>query len=812
MHSFTQALLSLSGPVVYVVVFLLAALECAAFIGFFFPGELTIILGGVIAFQGRVSLPVIAAVAVAGAIAGNMLGYMIGARWGARLLQNRVVRRFAKPKHIEKAQDLLRRRGGTAILIGRFTAVLRVLIPGLAGMTSIPLGTYTLYSVLGAIVWGGGFTLFGYLAGDAWQQVGKIASRASLIVGLMLVFAFVLVVVGRWFSRNEDAVRRWWRRQVKRPHVASIARRYEGQIRFAQARFKPAGAFGLYATLGLAATLLLGWLFALAFGDVIQGQKLALIDGPVARFFGEHHSPWATQFMSLVTHLGGPFFSMGAWLIFGSVAVRSAKNIRPAVYLFACVAGGYLIELSIRLLVHRTPPFAAVVSLFTSSFPSGHTVTAVTLFGGAAFIFSRTSHDWSNRVWAWVVTASVVVIVGISRIYLAAHFASDVIAGAALGATWLAACSTSWVVWDRLGTSEQLRAVRRQVTRQVIKWTLFAFSLGLVVHVILLALPGIRNSAGALKRINPVLIAVALLMEVVSNGALARVYMSALEAVGGKPRYTQMLKVSMAMFSVGHIFPAGSAAAGVFGTRRLTQMGEEPARATTSILMGGVLAMVTLSAIVAIGSLTSLFKGDLPAIYVIAISIVLAFFVAAFIIVLIVIRSATLREKFFDRAEAIPKRMKVKVDVKDWRESFADIAINLPGPRPLLKIMAWSAVNWVLDAGALWVLFIGFGFRLHVGVLLVGYGVANLVTAFPITPGGLGLVEAGMAGTYTALGTPTSIAIVAVLAYRLVSYWLPIIAGIPAYLRGARPSSATIDAPEPLKEPIPSPKEPSFYD
>ena len=804
MHAVTDAILSLAGPVVYIVLFLLATLECAAFIGFLFPGELAIFLGGVLAFQGRVSLSGAITAAVLGAIAGNMIGYWIGARYGASLLDTRMGRRFAKPKNVKRAEEMIRNRGALAVLIGRFTAVLRVLIPSVAGMARMPLMRYTFYSVLGAILWGGGFTLVGYFAGDAWREVGKYAARASWVLGILLIVIGLIALAGRWVARNEVKVRAWWTKQTNRPRIASITRRYEKQIEFAQARFRPAGVFGLYSTIGVVLTLALAFVFATAFRDVINGQKIALLDAPVARFFEAHQSALTTSFMEFVTHLGGPFFAMGAWLVAGGLAVRIAKNLRPAFFLFASITGGYIVELSIKLLVHRTPPFEAVASLFTSSFPSGHTVTAVTLYGGAAFIFTRTSKSWSLRVWAWVGAAAIVVLVGISRVYLGVHFASDVLVGAALGATWLAGCMTLWVVWDRLGESSELRAMRRQFTRQIVKWALFAVSLGLVVHVVLLALPGIRESAGALKRINPGLILLAVAFEVSSNFALARVYHSALEAVGGRLRLTEMLKVSMAMFTVGHIFPAGSAAAGLFGARRIAHLGEEPARATTSILLGGVLAMVTLSLIVAAGGITSLFKGDLPGVYVVAISIVLGFFLLALGVVLIAIKSTRVRDAAFRRIDAVLRLMKVKIDSSQWRKSFDEIAISMPGPRPLLRIVGWSALNWSLDAAALWVLFLGFGTRLHVGVLLVGFGVANLVTAFPITPGGLGLVEAGMAGTYAALGTPTSVAIVAVLSYRLLSYWLPIAAGIMPYLRGARPMGIRQAATAAVKGELPS--------
>jgi hypothetical protein len=92
-------------------------------------------------------------------------------------------------------------------------------------------------------------------------------------------------------------------------------------------------------------------------------------------------------------------------------------------------------------------------------------------------------------------------------------------------------------------------------------------------------------------------------------------------------------------------------------------------------------------------------------------------------------------------------------------------------------------------------MFLGFGVHLHPAVLLVGYGLANLINALPeLTPGWLGVMETALAAAYAGLGAPAGVAVVAVLCYRLVSYWLPVAAGAwPAVgmLRVRRLSSET---------------------
>src|SRR5205823_5570304 len=93
MSSVMGFILHLHGGAAYALVFVLPALESSAFLGFLFPGELAVVLGGVLAFQGRVSLPLVMASAIAGAILGDSVGYAVGARWGERMFKLRVVRR-----------------------------------------------------------------------------------------------------------------------------------------------------------------------------------------------------------------------------------------------------------------------------------------------------------------------------------------------------------------------------------------------------------------------------------------------------------------------------------------------------------------------------------------------------------------------------------------------------------------------------------------------------------------------------------------------------------------------------------------------
>lgn len=212
MGHITDALLHLHGPVIYAVVAALVFAEAALFFGFVFPGETAVVVAGVLASQHRVSLPVLLIVIVLSAVVGDSTGYEIGRRFGDRLLDTRVLRKHRD--RLGSAQDLLRRRGALAVLIGRFTALLRAIMPALAGSARMPYGRFLVFNALGGIAWGTGFTVGGYLAGTAFEQVAQWAGRVLAIV--IAVLAMIALFV-------------WWIRRRRREAAQEAAAGENGE-------------------------------------------------------------------------------------------------------------------------------------------------------------------------------------------------------------------------------------------------------------------------------------------------------------------------------------------------------------------------------------------------------------------------------------------------------------------------------------------------------------------------------------------------------------------------------------------------------
>ncbi len=196
MGAITTSLGHMSGLLAYAVVAALVFGETALFFGFVLPGEIAVVLGGVLASRGRVSLLLMMLVVVLAAIIGPLVGYEIGRRMGGRVVGSRPLRRVSAT--VDKAGAALNARGAAAVLVGRFTAVLRALMPALAGTSRMPYRTFITYNAIGGFVWGTGYCLLGYLAGSAYAVIAREVGTGFAIA----IAALVLAVAAAWLLRR----------------------------------------------------------------------------------------------------------------------------------------------------------------------------------------------------------------------------------------------------------------------------------------------------------------------------------------------------------------------------------------------------------------------------------------------------------------------------------------------------------------------------------------------------------------------------------------------------------------------------------
>jgi len=197
----TNFLSHFHGPVIYLVVAGLLVAESGFAIGFFVPGEIAVVLGGVLAREHRVDIVVMVLVANAAAIGSYLIGYGLG-----RAILPWVLEHTGLGRHpmINRARDQLAHRGGPAVFIARFVVVVRAVMPALAGLSDLRLRTFVIFDIAGGLVWATFYTMLGYALGTAYQHVLRAIGEWTYVVVGVVVVALVLDHVRRSRRRRRE--------------------------------------------------------------------------------------------------------------------------------------------------------------------------------------------------------------------------------------------------------------------------------------------------------------------------------------------------------------------------------------------------------------------------------------------------------------------------------------------------------------------------------------------------------------------------------------------------------------------------------
>ncbi len=402
-------ILTLPGWLVLALVFLVPALEASAFAGFVFPGEVAVILGGVAAWRGTVPLWAVIAAAVAGAVIGD-----------------------------------------AAVFFGRFTAALRVLVPGLAGMSQVEYPVFLAYNVAGGALWGTGMAVLGYLAGASYKHVEKIAGRAGLGFLAVIVAALVVSRLLRRYA-GRPRLRAAGDRLAATPLLAWVRRRFPGQVAWSKGRLDASDPRGFWLTFLVAAGGLAGWAFVAITQDVVAPDELALRDPHVAAWVAEHRTRWLTAAAKAAAWPGSGLVIVV--LAAAAVAFLAARrDWRRAIMLALAAAGSVALSVVVQHLAGRQrPPAALAIGHYAGlAFPSGPATTAIACYGMLAVIVAA-GRPPRIRALIWISAAVVTVLTGASQVCLGANWLTDVLGGWALGALWIAILLTAAVLITSAG-------------------------------------------------------------------------------------------------------------------------------------------------------------------------------------------------------------------------------------------------------------------------------------------------------------------------------------------------------------------------
>lgn len=379
----------------YAIVFLGAMLESAAMLGLFVPGEALVLAAGFLAAKGVFEVTILISVVTAGAALGDSIGYEMGRRLDLDRFGPRLARLGLTQERIGAVQGFFKRHGGKSVFLGRFVGFARALVPFLAGSAHMRYRIFLAYNLSGALLWSAIVVLLGYFIGAAWHQVAAWMGRLSAV-------AFGLAVLYGLFHIRDKIRHIPW-------DLAALA----GSL----------------------------WAFGGITEDVLTNDPLAAHDRAVAAWVAAHRLDAISPAVVFFTDLHSPLGLTLASLLIGGLLALS-RQWRWLTTLAAVMVGGALLNTVMKLAFHRERPDSPLVgmSFHSFSFPSGH-VAGATLFYGFLAVYASThlAHR-EGRTAAVGAAVAMVVLVALSRMYVGAHYLSDVLAAMSEGVAWLTIC------------------------------------------------------------------------------------------------------------------------------------------------------------------------------------------------------------------------------------------------------------------------------------------------------------------------------------------------------------------------------------
>lgn len=404
------------------VAFVVAAAEAILLIGLFVPSTVVLVgLGGLIG-MGKLPFWAIFWATALGAIVGDALSFWLGHHYRQHLYAIWPFSRYQSL--LVQGQAYFQAHGGKSVVIGRFIPGVKAVVPSIAGMMAMPVWRFSVLNVLSALVWAAAHLLPGLSAGVLLLGLGAISQRLAISVGILLVTTLLLVWLGKrvllWsigeLSRLHQALQHW-------------ATTYSGR---GSGLLKPLLA-SEYATVreqSLLSLLWLGSLLGLAFllEDWVGQQSIPLFDHSMQHTLQALHTPW-TDGLLLAATLSGDAPVLGSVIAVVLLVLASQRHWRLLAGVAVLILSAVLFVNGMKWWVHSTRPLADLYSGVSAyAFPSGHATLSFTLVVLLSWLSWQQSHAWLRTV--FIILAGLwAVLVAFSRLYLGAHWFSDVAAG-----------------------------------------------------------------------------------------------------------------------------------------------------------------------------------------------------------------------------------------------------------------------------------------------------------------------------------------------------------------------------------------------
>ena len=408
------------------IIFLIAFGEALLIIGLFVPSTAVLVGAGVLVGTGHLPFWPVFLATVIGAIAGDQVSYWAGRLYGQKLKTLWPLNRY--PQLVARGEDFMQRHGGKSIAIGRFVPGVKAVVPGIAGMFGMGQLYFASINFSSGIVWAAAHVIPGILVGQGLALAGELSGR---LVFVLLILLLIVAVAGYLIRLAAAGLSPFLGHFLGRISAWAGARRSRSMRRFARA-ISPDNPRSLLIVL-FAALCVTG---LIAFTDIMFGiaarDTFLNADVSIFNLMKEMRNAPADEIMITLTMLGDSVvliamtLVMIAWLAWH-------RAYRAAIAAAIAIAAGKIFVPILKIFIQRPRPLDLYSGAETFSFPSGHATMSALIFGILAVLVSHSMGRWGRSL-VYAVCSVIIIAIAYSRVYLGAHWFSDVLAGLIFGA------------------------------------------------------------------------------------------------------------------------------------------------------------------------------------------------------------------------------------------------------------------------------------------------------------------------------------------------------------------------------------------
>ena len=409
-------------------VFLVACGESLAVVGLIVPGALLMVaFGALIALDYLAFAPTVIA-AILGAISGDGISYWLGVKYNRNLANIWPFTRY--PDLLSRGELFFQRHGGKSVLLGRFVGPLRPIIPAIAGMLRMPMRQFFVINIFSALLWAPLYLLPGIIFGASLELASEFAGRFTLLlVGLVFGLWFVvwLIRLGYlWFMPYSDAIMarlvNWSRRHPLAGVIpAALIEPDHPEVR----------GLSLLALILLLATI----------GFILLSQLAGYfpfmhnLNQLVFHTLQALHNPPFDHAMVFITGMGDVWLLTGLVLLTALFLFLTKQYLALWHWLAVFIFPVLLVELLKEFYALPRPPGMDMLQGY--AYPSGHATLATATYGFLAILLARDVRP-PYRLAIYIFASLLILLIAFSRLYLGAHWLTDVVGGVLLGLAWAA--------------------------------------------------------------------------------------------------------------------------------------------------------------------------------------------------------------------------------------------------------------------------------------------------------------------------------------------------------------------------------------